>query len=92
MTTTHTSDLSVAEARKVVSYAGAFLVVTGLLLIVAQVYWHDHFANMAKQLQGLGGQTVGLQTNVPGFGVMVVGAILLLATIVRMPKLTVGKD
>jgi hypothetical protein len=45
--------------------------------MAAQFAWPDHFANDVKKFSGWG---VDLNTNVPGFGVIIIGAILLLAS------------
>jgi hypothetical protein len=88
----HAGEQSIGEARRIVSYCGALLVVAGLFLVVGQVIWPLPFQGMSKAIADLGLQHIGLQTSVPGFGVMVVGAVLLLATIVRVPKITIGRD
>jgi hypothetical protein len=38
--------MDMLEARKYVSYAGFISVIAGLLLIPAQVYWHESFYGM----------------------------------------------
>jgi hypothetical protein len=88
----HVGEQSIGEARRIVSYCGVMLVTAGLLLIVGQVIWPDPFALLVKKLELLGLQRLGLQTNVPGFGIIVVGAVLLLATILRVPKVVIGRD
>jgi hypothetical protein len=84
--------MDIAHARKIVIYVGVASIIVGLLLIVAQVIWHERFDGLVKQLSGGAGGAWGLQTNVVGFGVLVVGAILLVATIVNVPKIPVGES
>lgn len=64
------------DSLKLVSLTGFILVIAGLLLMVAQFIWPEHFLGITKQFEGLG---VKLQTNEVGFGVIVIGAVLLLA-------------
>lgn len=54
---------------------GFLLIVIGLGLIAAELFEPQHFAQMYKDLNGVGGFQV--HTNVIGFGVLVVGAALL---------------
>jgi hypothetical protein len=64
------------EPLKLLSLAGFILIVAGLLLMVAQFIWPEHFLGITKTFDGLG---VKLQTNEVGFGVIVIGAVLMLA-------------
>jgi hypothetical protein len=54
---------------------GFGLIIIGLGLIGAQLFEPKYFAQMYKDLSGVGGFQV--HTNVIGFGVLVVGAALL---------------
>ena len=54
---------------------GFGLIIIGLGLIAAEMVEPQHFAKMYKDLSGVGGFQV--HTNVIGFGVLVVGAVLL---------------
>jgi hypothetical protein len=61
--------------KDVADLAGGFMIVIGVLLIVAQVIIPNHFANLAKTLN-LPGGTI-LQTNIPGFGIALLGFLLI---------------
>jgi hypothetical protein len=64
------------EPKQLSAIAGVILVLSGLVFMAAQFIWPPNFANLVKDYTGSGWS---LNTNVPGFGVIVVGAILLIA-------------
>ena len=62
---------------RLTALAGFILVLAGIALLAAQVAFPDRFAGDAKGLQFFG---VSLSINEMGYGAIVIGAILLLAT------------
>jgi hypothetical protein len=69
--------------KTLTALAGFILVVAGMGLFVAQHVWTDHFLYVSKDFEGLG---IQLHTSEVGFGVVVVGAILLIvATLGKIP-------
>jgi uncharacterized protein YjeT (DUF2065 family) len=58
------------QQNNLLGLAGFILIVSGLLLIVAQAVWHDAFERLSNDLHW--------DTIVVGFGGIVIGAILLL--------------
>jgi hypothetical protein len=64
------------EPKRALALGGFMLLVVGVLFMAAQFIWVEHFAFAVKELSGWG---IDLKTNVPGFGVMVLGTVLLLA-------------
>lgn len=64
------------DPKLVATIAGMFLAVAGVGLIVAQVIVPGHFANLEKSF---GMRNIRLKTNVVGFGVVLLGVLLLLA-------------
>jgi hypothetical protein len=63
---------------------GLLLIVIGLGLIAAELFEPRYFAQMYKDINGVGGFQV--HTNVIGFGVLVVGAALLAVASNRAPS------
>jgi len=61
--------------KDVADLAGGFMIVVGVLLIVAQVIIPNHFPGFAKTLKLPGGTL--LQTNIPGFGIVLLGFLLI---------------
>jgi uncharacterized membrane protein YidH (DUF202 family) len=69
--------------KQLLAWTGVALVAFGVLFMAAQFAWPDHFANDVKKFSGWG---VDLNTNVPGFGVIIIGAVLLLASSFGRPE------
>ena len=61
--------------RLLAGLSGFGLIIIGFGLMAAELVEHQHFAQIYKDLSGVGGFQV--HTNVIGFGVLVVGAALL---------------
>jgi hypothetical protein len=64
--------------KVIASILGVILALSGLLLVGAQAKWPDHFANLNKTFHGWG---VDFTSNVPGFGIIVLGVVLVLASL-----------
>jgi hypothetical protein len=62
--------------KKLLGLAGFILTMSGLLLMFAQFVWPEHFLGIKKIFSGFG---LTLETNEVGFGVIAIGAVLLLA-------------
>jgi hypothetical protein len=73
------------EPIKLLSLAGFILILAGLLLMLAQFILPEHFAGISKEFEGLG---IKLHTNEVGFGVIVIGAILMLAAMFASRRAT----
>lgn len=73
------------EPIKLLSLTGFILVLAGIALMAAQFAFPDHFIGIYKRFEGLG---ITLQTNEVGFGVIVIGVVLMLfaATLSRRPR------
>lgn len=80
------------QTRNLVSYVGAFLVVAGVFLAAFQMILglidHERLNDLIKQCSYQPGGSISCNTNVVGFGLIVVGAILLALTLPgsRKPK------
>ena len=63
------------EPIKLLSLTGFILVIAGIALMVARFGFPAHFAGIYKEFAGLG---LTLRTNEVGFGVIVIGVVLML--------------
>ena len=71
-------------SKIVAALTGFGLIIIGLGLIAAELVEPQYFAQMYKDINGVGGFQV--HTNVIGFGVLVVGAALLAVASNRAPS------
>jgi len=63
------------DPKSITAMAALFLIVAGVALIAAQAIFPGHFQNMEKTFTM---RNLRLKTNVVGFGVILLGVILLL--------------
>jgi hypothetical protein len=64
------------DAIKLLSLTGFILVLAGIVLMAAQFAFPEHFIGVYKTFQGFG---IKFQTNEVGFGVIIIGVVVLLA-------------
>ena len=67
------------KPKQLAASVGVLLVIVGIAFMAAQFVWPSHFAEIQKHFHGWG---IDFQTNVAGFGVLALGVVLLMASLI----------